>query len=102
MPDTEAARAAIRTARERHRDVMGGLSMAELKLQAAGGLLCDEDPLPYAENDPPWLEHALGGMNTALTACAALHVALLDVVGEIAKVRAEAIARAIPEEPDHA
>lgn len=89
MPDTTAARTAIKVARECHRDVMGGMSTAELKLEAAGGLLRpnpllgDDDPLPYAEDDPVWLEHAEHNLARALTACDALREAIIAAQGEV-------------------
>ena len=48
MPDTSAARAAIRLAYGKHRDVMGGMCLAMLKMEAAGGLL-REEKLSYPE-----------------------------------------------------
>jgi hypothetical protein len=87
VPDTSAARQAITAARAFHVDIMGGLSMAELKLKAAGGVLCDEDPLPYADDDPVWLEHALTGLDVAQEALAALGEALDAAIGEVAKFR---------------
>lgn len=68
MPDTSAARSAIRAAYEHHRDVMGGMSMALLKMDAAGGLiypdplLPDDPPLPYPEDSPVWTDHALDSL----------------------------------------
>ena len=87
MTDTSAARQAIRAARDCHRDVMGGLSAAELKLQAAAGLLRDDDPLPWPEDSPVWIEHATACLTRALTACDALREALLAAAGEVARVR---------------
>jgi hypothetical protein len=91
MPDTSAARAAIRNARDKHRDVIGGMSTAELKLQAAGGLLRDEDPLPYPEDSHVWTDHAQDGLQRALAACDELRAALLAAVEENAKLARQAI-----------
>jgi hypothetical protein len=83
--DTSAARAAIRNAREKHRDVMGGMSMAELKLQAAGGLLRGEI-LPYPEDSHVWTDHAREGLQRALAACDELRAALLAAMEEVTKL----------------
>jgi hypothetical protein len=76
MSDTTASRAAIRLACQYRTAVNGGLSMALLKLEAANGLLSDEDPLPWPEDDPVWFEHALSGLEAALTASLALQDAI--------------------------
>jgi len=83
MPDTSRARDAIREACDKHCDVMGGMSIAALKLEAAAGLYRDEDPPPpYAEDDPVWITHALSGLKRALDACDELKTALLAAVSE--------------------
>ena len=88
MPDTSAAREAIQACREQHRNVMSGMSMAELKLDAAGGLLELEpgEALPYPEDSPVWIEHALHGLNEAIDACDALRAALVTAKDETAKL----------------
>ena len=85
MPDTSAARAAIREAYNKHRSVMGGMSHAMLKLEAAGGLIRD-DPLPYAEDDPVWIRHALSGLKDALDACDELEAAVTAAFSETGKL----------------
>jgi hypothetical protein len=72
MPDTSASRAAIHLAYDKRRNVNGGLSTAELKLQAAGGLIRDDGPLTWPEDSPIWFEHALDGLQSALSSCDAL------------------------------
>lgn len=89
MPDTSAAREAILRAYDIHRDVNGGLSLAELKLQAAGGLLRDADPLPFAEDDPVWIEHARNGLLKAMTACDALRTAITAAQVEVGELLGE-------------
>lgn len=87
MPDTEAARAAIREAYNKHRDVMGGMSMAMLKLNAASGFYRDDEPPPaYAEDDPVWIAHALSGLKQALDACAELEKAITAAFNETGKL----------------
>lgn len=86
MPDTEAARAAIRRAYNWRREVNGGLSMAELKLLAAGGLLRDDDPPPYPEDSPVWIDRAANGLDRALGACDALRDAIVAARGEVMKL----------------
>jgi hypothetical protein len=89
MTDTTRARDAIRDAHARHRDVMGGMSMADLKLTAAAGLLRDDDPLPYAQDDPVWISDAAHGISRALEACDALRIALTKAGDEVARLDAE-------------
>jgi len=90
QPDTSAAREAIRATYERHRDVMGGLSMADLKLQAAGGVLAEEDMAGHpARDDPMWIAHARSGLSGALTACDALRAEIVSAQGEVAKLEAD-------------
>lgn len=104
MPDTSRARSAIREAYERHRDVMGGMSMAMLKLEAAAGFLAAEierekasglfrpeeiAALPYPEDSPVWIEHASAGIASALNACDALRSALMKAGDEVAHLAAK-------------
>lgn len=101
MPDTAKARIAIRAAYGKRVLVNGGLSLAELKLQAAGGLLRaehdlmaapgmvpgEEFSLPWPEDDPVWIEHALGGLDQALKACDELREAIEQAVAETERLR---------------
>lgn len=95
MPDTSAARAAIREAYEHHRDVMGGMSMALLKMEAAGGLcrpdprFPDDPPLPFPEDSLVWTDHALAGLDDASRACDKLKAAILAAAGVVAAVNRE-------------
>lgn len=88
MPDTAEARKAIRHAYDCHRDVMGDMSMAMVKLEAAGGLYRNDDDLqlPYPEDSPVWTEHAQIGLRHALARCEALREALIAAAGEVAKL----------------
>lgn len=85
MRDTSAAREAIREAYQYHRDVMGGMSMAKLKLDAASGLLRLDpgESLPYPEDSPVWLEHASAGLAAAYEACEKLREAITSAQAEV-------------------
>ena len=77
MTDTSAARAAIREAYRKHRNVMGGMSMAMLKLEAANGFYRNDDPpSACAEGDPVWISHAMSGLMQALDSCDELEKAI--------------------------
>lgn len=94
MPDTSTARDAIREAYARHRDVMGGLSSAMLKLEAAGGLLkpdprLDDPPLPYPEDSPVWIEHAAYALAEANKKCAELQLAILQAQRKVTDLAVE-------------
>lgn len=95
MPDTSEARAAIRRAYEHHRDVMGGMSMALLKLEAAGGLYDNELDPETGTRHPPHMppasvliQHAGNGLAAALDACDLLRAAIIAAQGETAKLEA--------------
>ena len=88
MPDTTAARDAIRFAYGKHRAVMEGMSMALLKMEAAGGLYRrDDDPLPYPEDSPVWAEHALDGLEAALSASMGLTDAIRAARAQVEKLQ---------------
>jgi hypothetical protein len=94
MPDTSKARDAIHEAYARHRDVMGGMSAAMLKLEAAGGLLkpdprLDDPPLPYPEDSPVWIEHAAFALASAMTASGALTAAILEAQRKVTDLAVE-------------
>ena len=90
MPDTADARAAIHRAYERHREVMGGMSTAELKLQAAAGQFVGDDPPPQWPLDSPvWIEHATDGLDAAVSAAILLLDALQHAQAEVAKLGEE-------------
>lgn len=85
-PNTEPARLAIRAAREHHRDVMGGMSGAELKLMAAGGVLRGEHQA-WPPGDPVWLDFAELGLAQAQAACDELRQAIDAARAEVVKLR---------------
>jgi hypothetical protein len=88
VPDTSASRSALRSGRQFHREVMGGLSAAELKLEAAGGFLRGENVhLSRPWGDPSWFREAAEGIEVALAACGRLENALLLAAAEVAKLR---------------
>ena len=83
MTDTSAARKAIREAYGKHTEVMGGMSLALLKLEAAAWMYRGDDPPPsYAEDDPVWIHHALSGLKQALDACDGLEAAITAAFNE--------------------
>jgi hypothetical protein len=88
MPDTTRAIWAIRGAYGKRVQVNGGLSMAELQLQAAGGRLqLDEgENLPVPADSPAWIEHARDGLAIALAACYKLQAAIEQAQAEVAKL----------------
>jgi hypothetical protein len=95
MPDTSEAREAIRKAYECHRDVMGGMSMALLKLEAASGLYDNELDPETGQRHPPHtlpahilINHAGNGLAAALAACDMLRAALVAAADETAKLEA--------------
>jgi hypothetical protein len=87
VPDTSAARAAVRIACDHHSDFMAGLSMADIKLQAAAGLLWEEE-LAYPEDDPVWIEHAVTGLDEALMASGRLLDAIARAKAKVDALRA--------------
>ena len=92
MSNTEVSRAAIRVAYGKRRDVNGGLSMAEVKLLAAAGFYSHDNdvPLPYPEGSPVWFEHALSGLESALTASMALQDAIRAAIAATERDKAAA------------
>jgi hypothetical protein len=83
--DTSAARAAIRAAMASHAEIMGGLSTALLKMEAAGGLIPAAE-LPWPADSPTWTDHALNGLDQAGEAIGKLTAALRAAAAEVAQV----------------
>lgn len=87
MTDITAAMAAIRVAQQRHRNVNGGLSSADLQLLATTGAFSDE-PMPYPPGHPIWLERADANLTAAINACDELKLALFAALVEVAHLAA--------------
>lgn len=99
MPDTSAAREEIRDAYEHHRNVMGGMSMALMKLEVAAGLMRREDPPPeWSEDDPVWIDDALLGLTRAAEACRELAQQIESAQAEVTMLADEASSRQLPDE----
>jgi len=102
MPDVSQAREAVRRCRELHRDVMGGMSTAELKLEVMAGRYVNADPPPsHPPDDPIWIEHAAIALAEAHGASIALTGAILNAQCKVTDLAVEWAERQSPQRTPH-